>query len=225
MAPIPGAFDPPTYSPNIKTGLFGLGFCSQISAAIAGGQILAIGEGLAALHHRQIDGSAIAEHFGHGAAVTVFCLGADRHHRTDRGQLLKLLLGGTVISAGGRLLDLGVRLGAAKVSDTVRLFDLLPVETFYRLAFGKQGRRHKPEKFSVSPLPLWRGSLQLETVSFRYLTIRVAICRSSFANSRWAAGVNSIRQAKISHHLIQWNGRFTGTVVSLQCYGTKVGIL
>ena len=103
MAPIPGAFDPPTYSPNIKTGLFGLGFCSQISAAIAGGQILAIGEGLAALHHRQIDGSAIAEHFGHGAAVTVFCLGADRHHRTDRGQPLQVLTGSGPIRGLGHL--------------------------------------------------------------------------------------------------------------------------
>ncbi len=180
---------------------------------------------MAVLHHRQIDGSAIAEHFGHGAAVAVFFLGADCHHRTDRGQLLQVLLGGNGSIAGGRLLDLGIRLGAAKVSNHVRLFDLLPVETFYRLAFGNQGRRHKPEKFSVSPLPLWRGSLQLETVSFRYLTIRVAFCISSYENSRWAAGVHSMRQAKISHHLIQWNGRFTGTVMSLQCYGTKVGIL
>jgi len=177
------------------------------------------------LHHRQIDGLAIAEYFGHGAAVAVFFLGADCHHRTDRGQLLQVLLGGTCSGAGGRLLDLGVRLGAVKVSDTVRLFDLLPVETFYRLAFGKQGRRHKPEKFSLSPLPLWRRSQQLETVSFRYLTIRVAFCISSFANSRWAAGVNSIRQVKIYHHLIQWNGRFTGTVVGLQCYSAEVGIL
>ena len=169
------------------------------------------------MHHRQIDRSAIAEHLGHGAAVAVFRLGADCHHRTDRGQFLQVLLGGTGSGAVGRLVDLGVRLGAAKVSNPGRLFDLLPIETAFRLAFGKQGRRHKPEKFSVSPLPLWRGSLQLITVSFRYLTIRVAICRSSFANSRWAAGVNSIRQAKISYHLIQWNGRFTGTVVGLQC--------
>jgi hypothetical protein len=180
---------------------------------------------LAVLHHRQIDGSAIAEYFGHGAVVAVFFLGADCHHRTDRDHPLKIFLGGTGGDAGGRLLDLGVRLGAAKVSNPVRLFDLLPVETFYRLAFGKQGRRHKPDKFSESPLPRWRGSLQLETVCFRYLTIRVAFCISSYANSRWAAGVNSMCKAKISHHLIQWNGRFTGTVVSLQCYGTKVGIL
>ena len=58
MAPIPGAFDPPTYSPNTTAGLFGLGLGSQVGAAITSGQILAIGEGLAALHHRQIDGAA-----------------------------------------------------------------------------------------------------------------------------------------------------------------------
>jgi len=103
MAPIPGAFDPPIYSPDTTAGLFGLGVCSQISTAITGGQILAIGEGLAALHHRQIDGSAIAEHLGHGAAVAVFYLGADRHHRTDRGQPLQVLTGSSPIGGLGRL--------------------------------------------------------------------------------------------------------------------------
>jgi len=69
MAPIPGAVDPPTYSPHPTAGLFGLGLSRQVGATIAGGQIVPIGEGLTALHHRQIDGSAIAEHFGHGPPI------------------------------------------------------------------------------------------------------------------------------------------------------------
>jgi hypothetical protein len=60
MAPIPGAFDPSSYSPNTTAGLLGLGLGSQVGATIAAGQIFPVGEGLAALHHRQIDGSAIA---------------------------------------------------------------------------------------------------------------------------------------------------------------------
>ena len=40
--------------------------------------------GGAAALHRQVDVSAIAEHLGHGAAVSVDGLGAKRHHRTDR---------------------------------------------------------------------------------------------------------------------------------------------
>ena len=73
-------------------------------------------------------------------------------------------------------------------------------------------RRPRLEQRRVNvDFPIWMvEQLDLET-------IRVAFCRSSFENSRWAAGVNSIRQAKIPHHLIQWNGRFTGTVVGLQC--------
>ena len=40
--------------------------------------------GGAAALHRQVDVLAIAEHLGHGAAVSVDGLGAERHHRTDR---------------------------------------------------------------------------------------------------------------------------------------------
>jgi hypothetical protein len=39
-----------------------------------------------------------------------------------------------------RLLDLSVQLQAAKVSNPVRLFDLLPVKPAFGLAFGKHGR-------------------------------------------------------------------------------------
>ena len=58
----------------------------QVGGAIAGGQILPVGESLAAAHHRQVDVLAIAEHLGHGAAVLVDGLGAERNHRTNRGQ-------------------------------------------------------------------------------------------------------------------------------------------
>jgi len=74
MAPNPGAFDPSGYSPHPSADLLGLGLGSQVGATIAGGQILAIGEGLAALHHGQIDGSTITEDFGHGPPIAVFRL-------------------------------------------------------------------------------------------------------------------------------------------------------
>ena len=109
MALIPGTFDPPTYSPHLTAGLFGLGFIRQDDFTISGVQILAMDEGLAALHHHQIEGSVIAEHFGHGAAVAVFGLGADRHHRTDLGQLLQVLTGSVPIGGLGRLGGINAR--------------------------------------------------------------------------------------------------------------------
>jgi hypothetical protein len=45
----------PTYSPDTKAGLFGVGLGIQKGATIASGKILAKGQGLAALHHRQVD--------------------------------------------------------------------------------------------------------------------------------------------------------------------------
>ena len=74
MAPIPGAFNPGNHNPDPTAGLFGLGLGSKVSGAITGGQILAIGEGLAASHHRQIDRSAITEDVGHGPPIAVFRL-------------------------------------------------------------------------------------------------------------------------------------------------------
>jgi hypothetical protein len=56
----------------------------QVGGAIAGDQILPVSENLAAAHHRQVAVLAIAEHLGHGAAVLVDRLGAERHHRTLR---------------------------------------------------------------------------------------------------------------------------------------------
>ena len=69
-------------------GLFGLGLGSQVGATIAGGQVLAISEGLAVFNHGQIDGSAITEDFGHGPPIAVFRLNLETDHRSDWQELL-----------------------------------------------------------------------------------------------------------------------------------------
>jgi hypothetical protein len=103
MAPIPWAFDPPTYSPNTTAGLFGLGLGSQVGATIAGGQVLAISEGLAVFNHGQIDGSAITEDFGHGPPIAVFRLNLETDHRSDWQVLLQLRTGSDPKGGLGRL--------------------------------------------------------------------------------------------------------------------------
>ena len=84
------------------------GISPQVSGGIAGAQILPVGKGLAAAQHRQVDVLAIAEHLGHGAAVSVDGLGAERHHRTDRA------------TAGGRRPLLTLRETCVKSCQLVR---------------------------------------------------------------------------------------------------------
>ena len=71
-------------------GLFGPGLGSQVGATIAGGQLLAASEGLSALHHGQIDGTAIAVDFGYGPPIAVFRLNFETDHRTEWQELLQL---------------------------------------------------------------------------------------------------------------------------------------
>jgi hypothetical protein len=103
MAPIPRPLDPPRHGPHADPLPLRGGLSPQVGGAIAGGQILPVGESLAAAHHRQVDALANAEHLGHGAAVLVDCLGAECDHRTDRGQLLQALPRSGAIGALGRL--------------------------------------------------------------------------------------------------------------------------
>jgi hypothetical protein len=103
MAPIPRPLDPPMHGPHADPLPLRGSLSPQVGEAIAGGQILPVGESLAAAHHGQVDVLAIAEHLGDGAAVLVDCLGAECNHRTDRGQLLQALPRSGAIGALGRL--------------------------------------------------------------------------------------------------------------------------
>ena len=101
VAPIPRPLDPARYGPHADPLPLRGGLSSQVGGAIAGAQILPVGEGLAAAHHRQVDVLATPEHLGHGAAVLVDGLGAKRHHRTDRGQLLQPLPAASLVELVG----------------------------------------------------------------------------------------------------------------------------
>ena len=103
MAPTPRPLDPPRHGPHPDPLLLRDGLSPQVSGAIAGAQILPVGKGLAAAHHRQIDVLPIAEHLSRGATVSVDALRAESHHRTDRGQLLQSLPGRSAVGALGRL--------------------------------------------------------------------------------------------------------------------------
>ena len=84
LAPIPRPLDPPRHGPHADALPMRSSLSPQVGGAIAGGQILPVGESLAAAHHCQVDVLATAEHLSHGAAESVDRLGAERHHRTDR---------------------------------------------------------------------------------------------------------------------------------------------
>ena len=103
FAPIPRPLDPSRHGPHADPLPLRGSLSPQVGGAIAGAQILPVGESLAAAHHHQVGVLAIAEHLGHGAAVSVDRLGAERHHRTDRGQILQALPRCGAVGALGRL--------------------------------------------------------------------------------------------------------------------------
>lgn len=80
----------PRLEPRTTAGSLGGSFCSQMDGGIAGSQMPAIGEGLSALHHGQIDGSAITNDFGHSANIAVFLLELQIDGGPDRQELLQL---------------------------------------------------------------------------------------------------------------------------------------
>ena len=92
--------------------MLGLGFGGEVGAAIAGGQIPAVGEGFAAADHRQVDRTPIPEYLRHGAAVAVPGLDAEIHSGTQWDELLQLLTRGRSVGAlgGFRRIDAGPRI-------------------------------------------------------------------------------------------------------------------
>jgi len=92
LAPIPRPLDPPGHGPHSDALPLRCSLSPQIGGAIAGAQILPVGEGLAAAHHCQVDVLTIAEHLGHGAAVLVDGLEAECDRRTDRASSCRCCL-------------------------------------------------------------------------------------------------------------------------------------
>lgn len=112
VVPIPRPLDPPRQGTQADALPLPGDLSPQVGDLFAFAQILPVGEGLAADQRRQIVRSATPDHLGHGAAVLVDGLGAKRHHRTNRGQLLQALPG---CGAVGALSGLGGIMQAKRI--------------------------------------------------------------------------------------------------------------
>jgi len=84
LAPIPRPLDPPRHSPHADPLPLRCNLSPQVGGAIAGGEILPIGETWPLLTIARLVFWPPRNTSGHGAAVPVDGLGAKRHHRTDR---------------------------------------------------------------------------------------------------------------------------------------------
>ena len=105
MTPIPRPLDSPRHSPNADPLTLRGGLGPQEGGAIAGAQILLVGEGLAAAHHYQVGVLAITEHLSNGAAVLVDGLGAERdvnRRRAISTRSLRAAIKQEALSKGGQ---------------------------------------------------------------------------------------------------------------------------
>lgn len=63
--------------------------CSQVGGLITLAKVPAIGKGLPAADHRQVDIHSAADHFRHGAAIAICVENTERHPTAHRSQPLQ----------------------------------------------------------------------------------------------------------------------------------------